>query len=63
MFLIRRAGQYWTGKAWSDDYHLAVVYGSAAEAISSFPCKYKKECVAVGLSAEQWDELSPTFLG
>jgi hypothetical protein len=63
MFLTRRKNHYWTGKEWTGDYHKAMVYGSAAEAISKFPRKYKKECVAVGLNAEQWDELSPTFFG
>jgi L,D-peptidoglycan transpeptidase YkuD (ErfK/YbiS/YcfS/YnhG family) len=62
MFFIRRENQYWTGNAWTDDYHQAVVYGSAAEAISNFPRKYKG-CVAVGLNTKQWDELSPMFFG
>jgi hypothetical protein len=58
MFFIRRAGQYWTGKEWADNYHQAIVYGSAATAISHFPGKYKKDCVAVGLNAEQWAEFA-----
>jgi hypothetical protein len=61
MFFIRKGSQYWTGKAWVDDYHQAIVCGSAAEAIANFPREGKKECVAVGLNSEQWDELSPTF--
>jgi hypothetical protein len=63
MFLIRKGSQYWTGKEWADDYHQAIVCGSAAEAIANFPREHKKECVAVGLNSEQWDELSPTFFG
>ena len=63
MFFIRCEGQYWTGNAWSNDYRQAVVYGSAAEAISKFPRKYRKQCSAVGLNSDQWEELSPTFFG
>jgi single-stranded DNA-binding protein len=63
MFFIRRENQYWTGKEWTDDYHQAVVYGSAAEAIANFPREGKKGCVAVGLNTKQWDELSPMFFG
>lgn len=58
MFFIRKGSQYWTGKEWADDYHEAIIYGSAAAAISHFPRKYKKECVAVGLNAEQWNEFA-----
>jgi hypothetical protein len=58
MFFVRRENQYWTGKTWTDDYHQAIVYGSAAAAIANFPRKFKKECVAVGLSSEQWTEFA-----
>jgi hypothetical protein len=61
MFFIKKGSQYWTGKEWADDYHQAIVYGSAAAAISNFPRGRKKECLAVALNSEQWAEHASSF--
>jgi hypothetical protein len=57
MFFIRKKGQYWTGKGWSEDQSKASVYSFAAEAIANFPVKYADDCAAVGLTSDQWAAL------
>lgn len=57
-FCIRKSGQYWTGKGWSNDLTKAIAYDHAANAIANFPATEADYCAAVGLSSHQEDQIA-----
>jgi hypothetical protein len=55
--LALRRFRYWTGNEWTVDSSQAAVYDFASQAIDDFPPEYAVDCVAVGLTSDQWAAL------
>jgi hypothetical protein len=53
MFFLKQNDKYWDSQKWVEDWKQAIVYGSAAAAISQAP---NRTCKATGANREQWEE-------
>lgn len=52
MFHLKQNDLFWNGRAWTEDWRRAIVYGSAAAAIAQAP---NDRCIATGLNIEAWE--------